>query len=108
MKKIKITLSIILLLVGIKGFGQKTKVVVGEAVNFKAGAAVVIKNEKRAYFLDGISFWEENIVGKIVKVKGRLKLEDIKKLPHKPGFPIPQQMVGIKRTILKPKWILMK
>ena len=37
-----------------------------------------------------------------------LTIEEIKKLPQEPGYPIPQQMVGIKRTIINAKWKLIK
>ena len=62
----------------------------------------------KVYFLDGIDSWNEKIYGKTIKVKGKLLIEKIKEIPKQLGLPIPQQMIGTKRTILKPYWELIK
>ena len=83
-------------------------VVVGTAVNRKEGASVISRSNKKYYFLDGIDSWDQKTKGNMIKVSGTLLIEEIKKLPQEPGYPIPQQMVGIKRTIINAKWKLIK
>lgn len=79
--------------------------VTGEARNFKAGAAVISNEDHRAYFLDYIVSWDDNISSwteggphRQVMVSGYLEITKQKK---RPGT---QQMLGVKRTILNPKW----
>lgn len=82
-------------------------VVIGQAKNAKAGAIVITK-DSGSYYLEDIDSWDEEIYGKQVKVSGILKIENLKRSKQKPGIPVRQEMVGIKRTILKPKWELVK
>lgn len=77
--------------------------VIGKAENAKAGAIVTSNN---IYYLDKIDFWEDNMVGKTVKVTGKLMIEERK--PVQPGEDVPQQIVGVKRILLKPKWELVE
>jgi hypothetical protein len=89
-------------------------VVIGEAYDSKDGIWILSKDGKN-YFLDGIGSRDEKIIGKKVKVWGRLlieKLEEKPRIPPAPGIPpppIPQQIEGtVKRTILNAKWKLLR
>ena len=90
-------------------------VIVGKAESAKDGACVLSKGDKKLYYLDGLDSWDEKIEGKTVKVWGKLLTKYIKPLPRKtspepgkiPPPPIPQQFIGLRRTILKPKWKLL-
>ncbi|MEO5891177.1 MAG: hypothetical protein ABIQ31_13030 [Ferruginibacter sp.] len=90
----------------LSNFGDTNKnvIIVGLAYNEKDGAWVTSKLDKKNYFLDGADGWDMKDVGKKVKVWGRLSIEELKEKPHHAGQPIEQQMLGIKRTILKAKW----
>lgn len=81
-------------------------VVIGNAENAKAGAIVIAKDDKKIYYIEGLSYWDNKTVGKLVKVSGKLLIE--KTEPRKEGEEIKQQIVGVKRTIQKPKWELVK
>ena len=80
--------------------------VIGQAQNTKAGATVVSREDKKIYYVDGLDSWNDKIIGKIVKVSGKLLVE--KKNPPRQEEEIKQQIVGIKRIILKPKWELVR
>jgi hypothetical protein len=81
-------------------------IVVGKAENAKAGAIVISKDDQKMYYVDGLDFWDKKIIGKMVKVKGKLLIEN--KNAQKEDEEISQQITGIKRIILKPKWELIK
>jgi hypothetical protein len=81
-------------------------VVIGEAQNAKAGGLVISRDDKKMYYLDGINYWGQNMVGKIIRVSGKLQIEN--KELQKKDEPVKQQITGIKRIILKPKWELVK
>ena len=81
-------------------------VVIGKAENVKAGASVISKDDNKRYHLDGLSSWSEKVIGKTVKVTGKLLIEN--EPAQKPNEPISQQITGEKRIILKPKWELVK
>jgi hypothetical protein len=83
-------------------------VIVGIASDCKAGATIVSENDQKRYYLEGIDYWDETIVGKKVKVSGKLFIEDLKEEVVKNGEIIPQQMIGVKRTILNPTWELVR
>ncbi|MBI3719704.1 MAG: hypothetical protein HY252_14065 [Sphingobacteriales bacterium] len=78
----------------------------GEAQNLKEGAVVISEKDKYFYYLDGMYRWEDSIVGKRIKVKGVLLIKETP--PIKPGEPPKQQIGGIKRFILTPKWEFIK
>lgn len=78
--------------------------VIGKAENAKAGATVISKADKKIYYVDGLHYWDEKVIGKIVKVTGKLLME--KEGEQKPGDEVKQQITGTKRMILKPKWEL--
>src|SRR5687767_13444517 len=80
--------------------------IIGKAENAKAGAIVTSNKDQKIYYLDKIDFWQNNILGKTVKVTGNLIIEEKKPVPS--GEDIPQQIVGVKRILLKPKWELVK
>jgi hypothetical protein len=86
---------------------QEHIVVIGQTKNAKGGAIVVSK-DNGVYYLEGIDSWNEEIYDKRVKVSGILKIENLKRSKQKPGIPMRAEMVGIKRTILKPQWELIK
>ena len=81
-------------------------VVIGPAQNAKAGATVVSSEDKKNYYVDGLDSWNDKIIGKAVKVSGKLLVE--KKEPSSQVEEVRQQIVGIKRVILKPKWELVQ
>lgn len=87
-------------------FPEKDMVVIGYAENAKAGAVVLSAQDKKMYYVGGISSWEEGVVGKNVKVTGKLKIEKFD--PPKPGEEEKQRIVGEVRTLLKAKWELVK
>ncbi len=80
--------------------------VIGKAENVKGGAIVISNSDQKMYHLDKIDFWPTNIIGKTVKVKGKLIIEE--KKPVQPGQDIPQQITGVKRILIKPKWELVE
>jgi hypothetical protein len=104
---LKVCFSLISLLMLCQETKQDHIVVIGQAKNAKAGAMVITK-DSGGYYLEGIDSWDEEIYDKQVKVSGILKIENLKRSKQKPGLPMRQEMVGIKRTILKPKWELVK
>jgi hypothetical protein len=81
---------------------QKNIIIVGRAEDLKDGAIVVSNSDKKMYYLSGVDFWDRKVIGKTVKVSGKLLVEN-KEAP-KEGQDIPQQVTGIKRIILQPKW----
>lgn len=104
----KLYFSLILLLNVSKNSSDKDVVIFGEARDAKAGAIVISIIDKRVYYIDGVDYWDPKIYGKKVKVSGKLLIENIKMKPAKKGIPVAAQIVGIKRTILNPKWELTK
>jgi hypothetical protein len=78
--------------------------IIGNAENEKAGAAVISKDDGKRYHVDGLASWDEKIVGKPVKVTGKLLVENYE--PPKPDEEERQQIIGIKRIILEPAWEL--
>jgi len=56
--------------------------------------------------LDSVSVWDDSVVGKMVKVTGVLLVEEKKAVG--PEEDLPQQIVGTKRTLMKPRWELIK
>jgi hypothetical protein len=105
---LKFYFSFMTLLVNCKDTSKNDILIVGRAENDKEGAWVISSYDKKGYLVDGIYAWDEKTNGKIVKVWGKLLIEELKEIPRKQGLPIPQQMIGIKRTILKARWKLVK
>lgn len=82
-------------------------VVIGQALDAKGGA-VIVSVDENVYYIDGLNYWNNEIYSKLVKVSGKLLIEEFKKPDLKHGDITPQFMVGKKRTILNPKWELVK
>ena len=61
--------------------GQDT-VLVGKAMNAKAGAVVVTKNNM-TYYIEGIDYWDSLVYGKMIKITGKMKLIKHKKRKKK-------------------------
>jgi hypothetical protein len=80
----------------------KVITITGNAENAKAGAIVISRDDGKMYYVDGLAFWDQKMVGKPVKVTGKLLVENLE--PPKPDEEERQQITGIKRTILKPTW----
>lgn len=97
---------LVITLSGGGNLSKKDTVVIGSAENAKAGAVVLSAEDKRMYYVGGLSSWEEGMVGKKVKVTGKLKVEKFD--PPKPGEEEKQRIVGEVRTLLKAKWELVK
>jgi hypothetical protein len=105
---LKIYFSFMSLLINCKDTSKNDILIIGRAYEEKDGAVVISNKDKNQYYLDGIDSWDDSIYGKVIKVSGRLLIQDIKAIPRKPGLPFPQQAPGIRRTIIKPKWELVK
>ncbi len=80
--------------------------IIGTAENAKAGATVINNKDHLRYYVGDLSHWDEKIIGKIVRVSGKLKVENTK--PQDDTEELKQQLVGIKRTITDPHWTLVK
>jgi hypothetical protein len=78
-------------------------VVIGIAIARKAGAAVQSIKNKGVYFIDDLNYWESDVVGKTVKVSGKLVIENYEQTKE-----ITQQIVGTVYIIKKPKWEIVK
>ena len=78
--------------------------VIGVAKNDKGGGMVISKDTTRAYFIDGLEYWDNSILEKEVKVTGKLVVEQ--NPPQKNDEDIKQHIEGEKRTLVKPKWEL--
>ncbi len=97
---------LVMTLLGGRELPEKDMVVIGFAENAKAGAVVLSAQDKKMYYVGGVSSWEEGMVGKKVKVTGRLKVEKFD--APKPGEEEKQRIVGEVRTLVKAKWELVK
>jgi hypothetical protein len=58
-------------------------VVIGTAKNYKAGAAVISDLDSTQYYVDGVDYWKDHVVGKRIQVKGKLLVKE--HLPPPPG-----------------------
>jgi hypothetical protein len=83
-------------------------VVIGQALDDKSGAIVITSNDSLIYCIDGLNSWDGKIYGRIVKVSGKLLIEELKGDNELRGGIVPQQLIGKKRTILNPKWELVE
>ena len=96
--------SIAILLLNFTQVQNAKIVVIGRAANSKAGAIVISNKDSLLYYVDGLSHWKENEIGKQVKVSGKLKVINTK--PQKEEEPLKQMIVGTVRKILRQKWEL--
>jgi len=81
---------------------NKKVVIIGKALNCKAGAAVITADDT-PYYLDGKEFWNKKFYGKKIKVSEALVIFKLKKSSSPPA-----QEILEKRVIKKPKWELVK
>ena len=70
-------------------------VVVGQALDYHKQGAYVIYHDSDIYDLDGIEYWDEKVYGKLVKVSGKLLIEEFIPPDIKPGDPTPQYRMGL-------------
>ena len=96
----------ILVLLSCGNANQKKVIIIGKAENNKGEAYVVSDKDKNFYYVDGVYLWGDNIVGKTVKITGKLLIQHFE--PTKKGEILKQQIVGTKSIILKAKWKLIK
>jgi hypothetical protein len=94
--------SVVILLLSFSQVQNGKIVVIGKAANAKAGAVVISNKDSLQYYVDGLSHWKENEVGKQVRVSGKLKV--INTTPQKEDEPLKQMIVGTIRKILRPKF----
>lgn len=81
-------------------------VVIGYTGNVKDGGLVISKTDDKGYYVEGVDSWDENMVGKMVKVSGKLLIDEFP--PPKEGEEEKQRIIGTKRSIIEPKWELVK
>jgi hypothetical protein len=91
--------------------GRKKIVVIGIAEQVKVGA-YVMSDDSTPYYLDGVTHWENEILGKRVRVAGELIIEEFYQTDT-PGIVqgrrLPDDLCEIEEYfILKPKWKLVK
>lgn len=95
---------------------QRKIVIVGKIANYKSGVSVISDKTGKYYVIRKYELWDEEMVGKKIKVWGILKLEKskpfkIKSLPKTENEPPPPQIAtnfyGIRRLILNAKWKLL-
>lgn len=79
--------------------------IIGKAMDAKAGA-VVVSDDKGIYYLDGLASWDKKFYAKKVKVVGKLVIEERKKRENVKE--VVQEIVGTKKIIKNPKWILVE
>jgi hypothetical protein len=103
----KCLLSLIFLISLSHTSAQRNIVVIGKIANYKSGVSVISDKTGKYYVIKKFEYWDEEMVGKRIKVWGKLKLERPPITPYKPGLPIPQNFYGIRRLILNPKWKLL-
>lgn len=105
MKKIKIAILFLSFLFSSCSVLDKQQIkIIGTAVNLKAGAVVISQEDKKMYYLDGMSNWSEEMVGKTINASGYLKII----IAKQDTILLRQQVVGEKRIIVKSKWRLNK
>jgi len=113
---LKIYFSLMPLIANPSDTSKNDVVIIGETFNQKDGAWVDSKRNG-FFFIEGIDSWDEKIVGKKVKVWGKLLTVKITHEPQgkspAPGIPPPpprQEIQGVDsiKSILKAKWELVK
>jgi hypothetical protein len=103
----KCLISLFFLLMIFQTSAQRKIVVFGKIANYKSGVSVISEKTGKYYVIKKFEYWDEEMVGKRIKVWGKLKLERPPIAPHKPRLPIPQNFYGIRRLILNAKWKLL-
>ncbi len=100
-------LNLFFLLMLFQTYAQRKIMVIGKIANYKSGVSVISDKTGKYYVIKKFEYWDEKMVGKRIKVWGKLKLEKPPTIPHKPRTPIPQQFYGTRRIILNAKWKLL-
>lgn len=87
----------------------KDTVIIGKAMNAKAGGVIIDLNEN-TYYVEGVSSWNEKTEGKILRVTGRLALKEFAggKLPADKSEPLVASMEGPMTVIVHAKWKILK
>jgi hypothetical protein len=67
---------------------------------------VVVADNKKAYYVEGLASWDTKLLGKKVKVTGMLLIETYR--DHKNDTVQEQEIVDTKRTIKMPTWTLIE
>ncbi len=80
-------------------------IIIGQATNTKIGAIVTSNYDQKVYYIDSISGWNEDIIGKQIKVSGDLILKKLEPKPKINGI-TQQQTIGVIQVILNPIWEL--
>ena len=77
----------------------------GIAYNAKAGALVASTNDNKAYYIDGLDYWDDNLVEKTIIVTGELKIEESKRenARNEKGE-LRQTGISTKYIIVSAKW----
>ncbi|HTD41343.1 MAG TPA: hypothetical protein VK671_12030 [Mucilaginibacter sp.] len=99
---LKLCLFSVIMLSAYQHSENKKIVVIGKALNCKAGAAV-IKADDTPYYVDGMDSWDKKFYGKKVKVSGTLVIIRLKKPSNPLAVVILEQKI-----IKKPKWELVE
>ncbi len=101
-------LNVFFLLMLFQTSAQRKIVVIGKIKNSKSGVSVISDKTGKYYVIKKFEYWdEEKMVGKRIKVWGKLKMVTHPTTPYKPGLPIPQNFYGKERFILNAKWKLL-
>ncbi len=104
----KCLLNVIFLLMLFQASAQRKIVVIGKIKNSKSGVSVISEKTGKYYVFKKFEYWdEEKMVGKRIKVWGKLKIVRYPTTPYKPGLPIPQNFYGTEKLILNAKWKLL-
>jgi hypothetical protein len=102
-------LNVFFLLMLFQSQAQRKIVVIGKIKNYKSGVSVISDKTGKYYVFKKSEFWdEEKLVGKRIKVWGKLKIVRYPTTPYKPGLPIPQNFYGPESFILNARWKLLK
>ena len=99
---LKICLLLVVALSGYQHPANKKIDVTGKALNAMGGAVVVGANGD-TYYPEGMDHWSRKFYGKKVRVTGTLVIIHT---PTKDEKGRPQQVIGEKWLIKKPKWTL--
>lgn len=79
--------------------------IIGKTTNTKTGGAVISETDNQLYYVAGIDFWNPEQLGKSIVITGNLKITQ-NKAPKENEF-ARQQITGLVKTIIKPKWKLL-
>jgi hypothetical protein len=95
-------LFLFLTFLNIKNLSGQDTIIIGKAMNAKAGA-VVITGNKHIYYLEGIDYWDKSICGKKISVNGTLEQVKYSEKDSKSEEQV-QEIQGDYMLIRNPKW----